>query len=63
MSYNHKKLVSKLFNDKKINKIERMSYPVIISKDSIVWIPGLAHSENKHSNFNNLLSITCERID
>ena len=63
ISHNHKKLVSKLFNDKKINKIERRSYPVIVSNNSIVWVPGLAHSENNYSNYNNLLAITCERID
>ena len=62
ISCNHKKLVSKLFNEKKINKIERRSYPVIVSNNSIVWVPGLAHSENNHSNCNNLLAITCERI-
>ena len=63
ISHNHRKLVSKLFNDKKINKIERRSYPVIVSNNSIVWVPGLAHSENNYSNYNNLLAITCERID
>ena len=63
ISNNHKKLVSKLFNDKKINKIERSSYPVIFSNNSIVWIPGLAHSNNNYSNYNNLLAITCERKD
>jgi len=61
ISNNHKKLVSKLFNDEKINKIERRIYPVIFLNNSIVWIPGLAHSENNHSNSNNLLAINCER--
>ena len=62
ISKNHKKLVSKLFNDKKINKIERRIYPVIFSNNSIVWIPGLAHAENNYINSKNLLAINCERI-
>ena len=61
ISRNHKKLVSKLFNDKKINKIERRIYPVIFSHNSIVWIPGLAHAANNHINSKNLLVINCER--
>ena len=61
ISRNHKKLVSKLFNDKKINKIERGIYPVIFSNNSIVWIPGLAHAENNYINSKNLLAINCER--
>ena len=57
------RIESELFNDKKINKIERSSYPVIFSNNSIVWIPGLAHSNNNYFNYNNLLAITCERKD
>ena len=39
-------LLSKLFINKKISRIDKLMQPVVVNKsDNIVWIPGLAHAK------------------
>ena len=46
-----KKLVSDIFIDKKINRVDRNSYPVVVdSNDVIIWIPKLKKSKYDSKN-------------
>ena len=39
-------LLSNLFINKKISKIDKLIQPVVVNKlDNIVWVPGLAHAK------------------
>ena len=53
----HSKKISKLFIDNKIDLSSKECLPIILKKDKIEWIPGLAFSKNDYKNLNNLLKI------
>ena len=55
------KQISKLFNEKKVDHLERKEYPIITNGDTIKWIPGIAYSNNCFLESDKLISITARR--
>ena len=55
------KQISKLFNENKVNRVERKQYPIVTNGDTIKWIPGVVHSNNCYLESDKLILITANR--
>ena len=56
------KNISDLLNEKKVSVSKRDNFPILLYKEKIQWVPGLAHASNNHLKSSNLVKITVDRV-